>query len=147
MVQHHKFFRIGDDKVLKLTSRKHMKDTLTEHFLLAPTKTKIIYNENNEPILYIEKQDYLEKVYNGVAMNDEDLENYFEELRRLNIILHDPHCVKRLYDNFGFLKDYHDATLIGVNSYEELPDWFKRRPLVLYDIDMIRMKEIKKNMR
>lgn len=141
-------FRIGDDKVLKLSRKKHMKDTITEHFLLAPTKTKIIYDDKHEPILYIEKQDYLDKVYNGVPMNDEDLNNYFEELHKLNIILQDPHCVQRLYDNFGFLKDYHDATLIGVNSHEELPDWFKRRPLVLYDIDMIRKKVIlKKNTR
>lgn len=40
-------------------------------------------------------------------------------------------------DNFGFLKDYKDATLVGVDSYEELPDWFKKRPIVLYDIDMV----------
>lgn len=137
-------FKVGDDKVLKISTEKHIRSTLTRHFLLAPTEMKIIYNEQNEAILYIEKQDLLSKIYNGVPMNKDDLENYFRELDRLNIFLRDPHCVRRHFDNFGFLRDYHDATLVGVNSYNELPDWFKERPVVLFDIDMFTQKLILK---
>lgn len=141
-------FKIGDNKILKLSMKKHIKSTLTEHFLLAPTEMKIIYDENKEPILYVEKQNLLSKIHDGIPMNEEDLENYFAELHRLNILLRDPHCLRRGFDNFGFLDDYHDATLVGVNSYDELPDWFKKRPVVLFDIDMFTPKLIpKKNTR
>lgn len=137
-------FRIGDDKVLKLSMMKHMRDTITKHFLLAPTEMKIIYDENNKPILYIEEQNFLSKVHNGIPMNDGDLENYFRELKRLNLILTDPLCYRRKFDNFGFLNDYHEATLVGVNNHEELPDWFKKRPVVLFDIDMLTKKLVQK---
>lgn len=38
------------------------------------------------------------------------------------------------------MKDYHDAILVGITSHEELPEWFKKRPLIMYDIDMIQYK-------
>lgn len=139
-------FKIGEDKVLKFCKLKHMEDTETESFLLAPTERKIIY-EDKKPILYIEEQGYLSKTHNGVYMNDRDLDNFFNELDRQNLVLHDPHCVRRFYDNFGFLKDYHDAQLAGVANYDELPLWFKLRPIVLFDIDLVRKKRvIKRNL-
>ena len=138
--------KIGEDKVLKFCKLKHMEDTETESFLLAPTKREIIY-EDKKPILYIEEQGYLSKTHNGVCMNDRDLDNFFNELDRQDLVLHDPHCVKRYYDNFGFLNDYHDAQLAGVSSYDELPLWFKLRPIVLFDIDLVRKKRvIKRNL-
>lgn len=130
-------FRIGMRKVLKYSRSKNNPNTLYKHFLLAPTERTIIFDEYNHPDLYIEKQDYLSKYHNGKRICDEDFDNYFEEARKQKILLQDPHCVRRMDDNFGFLRDYHDATLVGVNSHEELPDWFKRRPLVMYDIDMV----------
>lgn len=134
-------FKIGEDKVLKFCKLKHMQDTETENFLLAPTRRKIIY-EDKKPILYIEEQNYLSKSFNGVYMNDNDLDNFFRELDRQGLVLHDPHCVRRFYDNFGFLKDYHDAQLVGVTNYDELPLWFKLRPIVLFDIDLVRKKQV-----
>lgn len=133
-------YRIGDDKVLKLSAYKHDKLSILEHFLLAPTERKVIYREL-KPILYIEKQKYLASEYNGEPINKLDLDNFFNELDRQNLVLTDPHCVRMDYDNFGFLNDYHEAQLVGVSNYDELPEWFKLRPLVLFDIDMIREKE------
>lgn len=130
-------FRIGEDKVLKFAKMKHIPDSVYEHFLLAPTERKIIRDDSFKPILYIEKQDYLSQVYNGIPLGSDDYNNFFEEIKKQHLIVRDPHCLGRYADNFGFLRDYHDATLVGVSSHEELPDWFKRRPLVIFDIDMI----------
>ena len=48
-------------KVSKFSLKKYEFDTVKDLFLIAPTETKIIYNENQEPILVIEIQDYLDK--------------------------------------------------------------------------------------
>ncbi len=134
-------FLIEDNKILKLCKKKHDSQTIYEHFLLAPTETKIIKDKYGKTKLYVERQAYLEKEYKGIPINETDFDHYFEELKKQHLILHDPHCIRRFTDNFGFLKDYHDAQLVGVSHHEELPDWFKERPMVLLDIDMIVKKE------
>lgn len=133
-------FRIGDKKILKLIYKKYDKDSEREHFLLAPTSLLVIKEEDKD-VLYVEKQKLHSQVYDGVPLNDEDLDNFFEELEKCDLEISDPHCQARDFDNFGFLDDYHEATLVGVNSHEELPEWFKRRPVVLFDIDMVRKKK------
>lgn len=137
-----KVFKVGDDYVLKFARHLHCKDNVTEHFLLAPTQLKIINTENSEPI-YIEKENYLSKIYNGKKMTKEDIENFLIEADKQGLVISDPHCLRKEDDNFGFLKSYKDATLVGVNSHDELPEWFKKRPLVLYDIDMVSYRKEK----
>lgn len=50
------------------------------------------------------------------------------------------HCLEKNFNNFGFLKDYHDANTTGFKSAEDLPEWFKERPIVLYDVDLVYRK-------
>lgn len=130
-------FRIGEDKVLKFAKMKHMPNSIFEHFLLAPTERRVTKDEAGKPALYIERQNFLKQVYNGIPINSDDYENFFNEAKKQRLIIRDPHCVRRYADNFGFLNDYHEATLVGVDDHEQLPDWFKRRPFVLFDIDMV----------
>lgn len=130
-------FRIGEDKVLKLAKMKHMPNSIFEHFLLAPTDRIVTKDDAGKPTLYIERQNFLKQVYNGIPINSDDYDNFFNEAKRQRLIIRDPHCVRRYADNFGFLNDYHEATLVGVDDHEQLPDWFKRRPFVLFDIDMV----------
>lgn len=137
-----KVFKVGDDYVLKFARNLYCKDNVTEHFLLAPTELKVINFENSRPI-YIEKENYLSKTYDGKKITVEDIENFFREADNQGLIISDPHCIRREDDNFGFLKSYKDATLVGVNSHDELPEWFKKRPLVLYDIDMVSYRKEK----
>lgn len=136
-------FRIGDDKILKLASKKYDEETEKEHFLLAPTEELIIKDDKGKIILHVEKQRFHKKVHNGVRINKDDLDNYFTELAKFGLEIQDPHCEAHKFDNFGFLDDYHEAILSGVNNHDELPDWFKKRPLVLFDIDMVKKKEKK----
>lgn len=140
-------FKVGDDNILKLSLTKHDEDSETEHFLLAPTIQNVIRDENGKPILYVEKQKLHLQEYNGVPLNDEDLDNYFNELDKCDLEINDPHCKARDFNNFGFLNDYHEATLVGVSSHEELPDWFKKRPVVMFDIDMVRKKTVEEKRR
>jgi len=133
-------FRIGDT-VLKLTREKHEKNTIKNLFLIAPTDTKIICDERNYPILIVEIQKYLDKTIDGKKMTEEDINKFFDELYKQGYVLTDPHCIDRRFDNFGFLEDYHDANLGKLSSYEEFPDWFKERPIVLYDVDLVYKKD------
>jgi len=136
-------FRIGD-LVLKLSSEKHEINTVRDLFLIAPTTTKIIYDKDNKPILVIEVQKYLEKSYDGKSISTDDVEKFLIELDNLGYVVTDPNCLRKGFDNFGFLDDYHDANLQGFSSYEELPEWFKKRPIVLYDVDLVYKKEYEK---
>lgn len=74
-------------------------------------------------------------------MTEQDIENFLMEANKQGLVITDPLCLSKDNDNFGFLKSYKDATLAGVNSYDELPDWFKERPIVLYDIDLVTYKK------
>lgn len=76
-------------------------------------------------------------------MTEEDISNFMKEIDRQGLVLGDPHCLQHDFVNFCFLEDYHDANLCGASSYEDLPEWFKKRPLVLYDIDMVTRKREK----
>ncbi|MCX4364937.1 MAG: hypothetical protein OSJ70_04110 [Bacilli bacterium] len=134
-------FKIGEKGILKLEQEKYDKESEKEHFLLAPTQFLVISDDKEKEILYVEKQKLHLQVHNGVPLNKEDLDNFFEELDKCGLEINDPHCIAREFDNFGFLDDYHEATLVGVNSHEELPEWFKKRPVVLFDIDMVRKKK------
>jgi len=129
-------FKIGNDKILKFSRGKHHKNNIMNHFLIAPTKTLIIDADSEFPIV-IEQQEYLTKIHNGVEMTIEDIECFLEEARKQGIIIADCHCKNKKLDNFGFLKDYRDATLVGIASYNDLPEWFKKRPVVLFDIDLV----------
>ena len=133
-------FKIND-KVLKFTAAKHSYMDIPEIFLLAPTETTIIYKNSSEKVGTIEYQDYLSKSYNNKEMTESDIDTWLKELTKQGYIIADPHCQNKSTDNFGFLKDYHDANLGNYKNHEQLPEWFKKRPIVLYDIDLIYDKE------
>lgn len=136
-------FRVGDE-VLKLSLKKHEPDTERELFLIAPTNLQVIYDQEEKPILYIEKQPYLSRQYHGQEMTSRDVINFMEELDRQGFEVTDPHCISGSFDNFGFLNDYHEANITGFQSVEDLPNWFKERPIVLYDVDLIYRKGVEK---
>lgn len=133
-------FRVGK-QILKLSLRKHEPNTERDLFLIAPTELQMVYGNNFSPILYVEKQPYLSKTHNGQEMTKMDIQCFFEELDRQGFELTDPYCINFSFDNFGFLDDYHDANITGFASADDLPEWFKKRPIVLYDVDLVYRKE------
>lgn len=135
-------FKIGNE-VLKFTRHKHEVNTEKDMFLLAKTLTKNVYDIDKIPILIIEIQKYLGKTHNGKVMTKQDIENFLNELDKQGYEVTDPNCLNRDCCNFGFLGDYKEANIINYNSHEELPEWFKERPIVLYDIDLIYKKDSK----
>ena len=133
-----KVFKVGD-KVVKFTLNKHEANmAIKDLYLFAPTKTKLISNGNNNMV--IEVQDYLTDAYNGETITSKDISNWNSELDRLGYVVTDPLCSYLKTDNFGFLKSYKDANF-GDISIDDIPEWFKKRPLVLYDIDLIYRKD------
>lgn len=134
-----KVFKVGEDKVLKFSRSLYDKNSIRHHFLLAPTELRVI-DEKDLPTVFIEKQEYLSDSYNGKKITEQDIDNFLQEAEKQGIVIKDHLCLSKSTDNFGFLRDYHDASLVGVDSYDELPEWFKERPLVLYDIDLVSYK-------
>jgi len=130
-------FKVGE-KVFKVSKMKYFIDMEKDLFLLAPTQTEIIYDEKNEPLLIVEIQDYLDKVHNDEPMNSTDINNYMNELENQGYVTTDPRCMGYTDENFGFLKSYKDA---NCSNPEELPEWFKERPIVMYDIDLVYKKD------
>jgi len=109
------------------------------------TKEKLANEEQTNIQDFIKNPIFIKNTYNYTEISEkilkqlilEDLDNFFEELDKCGLEINDPHCIAREFDNFGFLDDYHEATLVGVNSHEELPEWFKKDPIVLVDRDLV----------
>lgn len=142
-------FRVGEDKILKISEKKYEPNSITKHFLICPTEQRIIYDDDGNPELYIEIQPYLSKEHNGKPICEEDIINFLNELKKYNIDLTDRTCLALDPRNFGFLRDYHDATLVGLDNIEDAPKWWKDRPIVIYDIDLMLelTNEIKKSLK
>lgn len=130
-----------DDKVLKLSTEKYSKTTEGNFFMIAPTKINKIIDEDDNTILIVEEQPFLSDTYNGKRIERDDVVLYMQKIEELGYEVTDPHCKNYETDNFGFLKDYHEATLGEYKSLEDLPDWFKEKPIVLLDVDLIYKKE------
>lgn len=133
---------INDNQVLKLTLQKYEPETVRDLFLLAPTEIIKIDNNKNNIHQVIEIQSYLPKKKNGIRVRKREIARFLAELEKLGYYTEDPNNLNLHDDNFGYLSNYHDANITGIESYEDLPKWFKKRPLVLYDIDVIYKKKI-----
>lgn len=129
-------------KVVKLTLEKYCPDTVKDLFLLAPTETIKINTCKKVSNQVIEIQSYLPKKKNGLSISKREIKRFLQQLDKYGYYTDDPNNLDLLPDNFGYLDDYHDANLTGFNCYEELPSWFKKRPLVLYDIDKVYKKKL-----
>ena len=128
-----------EDKVIKFTRKKHEENmNIKDLYLLAPTTTK--YVKLDDDVMVVEIQDYLSDTYNGIGITKEDIVNWNMEMEKLGYVVTDPLCSNLKSDNFGFLKDYKDANFSNMKELD-IPEWFKMRPLVLYDIDLIYKKE------
>ena len=89
--------------------------------------------------MVLEIQDYLSNTCDGIGITNEDIANWNLEMEKLGYVVTDPLCRHFRTDNFGFLKSYKDANI--EEKIIDIPEWFKRRPLVLYDIDLIYRKD------
>ncbi len=134
-----------EDKVLKLNMHKYCPDTVKDLFLIAPTQAIKITSKKHDFDLAIEIQDNLSKTRHGKTISKHDVRKFLKELDKLGYYTDDPNNLDLKNDNFGYLNDYHDANMTGVDSYEELPKWFKKRPIVLYDIDKVYKKTHREN--
>ena len=135
-------FRVGNE-VVKFSFKKHDLKVVPDIFLIAPTETYKLMNKNGGCELIIEKQPYLDIKHEDIKMTKEDVGLWLKELDSLGYETTDPHNLNITFENFGFLNDYHEARLGNFKSHEDLPEWFKKKPIVLFDIDLIYRKDDK----
>jgi hypothetical protein len=96
---------------------------------------EIIYDGNGNPILYIERQKYLNR--DDSKITDKMIYQLFVDLRDSGDEITDPRALKYDYGNFALLDSYEDADVDDPSELERLPDYFKENPLVIIDVDLI----------
>lgn len=120
-----------DDKVLKISDGKYVNYNIPEIFLILKNYEYYETRDKAGNITgTIEVQPCLLKKYDG----DEETEILFRyELSKLGFFLADKFLSLNRCNCF-YLNDYHDA---NCDDPESLPDWFKKKPLVLVDRDLV----------
>ena len=129
-----KTFKIGD-YVLKMSLRKHSYEPIIcpDLFLTIENLEEIILRDGFGHVKFaLEVQKYLERGAEGISI---DLFNLFhQELAKLGYYSMDTIKLESFKRNCRYLDDYHDA---DIRNPEELPDWFKKDPIVLVDRDLV----------
>jgi hypothetical protein len=126
-------YRVGD-YVVKLSTRRFC-SKVDRHFRIIKNKMEIIYDENGNPILYIEGQKYLNR--DDSKITDEMIYQLLIDLRDSGDEMTDPYALKFKRSNFALLDSYKDADVDDPSELEKLPDYFKENPLVIIDVDLI----------
>lgn len=127
-------FRIGD-YVFKLIHKKWSYEEQicpNIYLILKNLEEHYIRNENGHVVAGLEVQKYLSK--KDVKITSQDLKKFNEELRKLGYYTADTLMGGKYGDNCGILDSYLDADCINP---ELLPEDFKKKPLVLFDRDMV----------
>lgn len=123
--------QIGD-RLLKFTDGKYAKYEIPEIFLIVKNFEYYEIRDKSDNIIgTIEIQPCLSKPF---EKDNDEMEMLFRyELEKLGYYLEDDLISKDRVNCF-YLDDYHDA---NCDDPEALPDWFKERPLVLVDRDLV----------
>ncbi|MGM9834159.1 MAG: hypothetical protein ACI31M_00040 [Bacilli bacterium] len=121
-----------DDKILKFSNMKYIsKYNVPEVFLIIKNYEYYEIRDIEGIKETIEVQQCLTKPF---VEHDDEMEIYFRtELYNMGYILED-YLYRNGKANCFYLDDYHDA---NCSNPEDLPEWFKERPLVLVDRDLV----------
>lgn len=131
-------YKVGD-YALKIATKRFVTYP-DEHFrVILNYERKIIYDEIGQPLLFIEMQEYLNQ--DPEKLTQEEIYEVFIDLRKAGLETTDPKTLTYDYDNFGVLSDYTKANIKGYNSPEDLPEHFKKNPIVILDNDLIYKKD------
>ena len=127
-------FRVGD-YTLKIGSGKwsYEKVICPNLFLFLKNIEEYYIREANELVIAnLEVQPYISK--KPYHFSSSQLKRFIDELKNLGYYTTDPNTLRGSVDNFGVLDSYKDA---DCDDPEQLPDYFKSCPIVLYDRDLI----------
>lgn len=126
-------FKVGDYVIKYSTKKYSLKEDFPQLFLILKNLEEIIQRDKNGRVTSaIEVQQYLSRPLESTRR---DLLVLFrQELNRLGYILEDKLVDGTCGVNCFYLNDYHDADF---KNPEELPEWFKKDPIVLVDRDLV----------
>ena len=123
-------FRVGD-YVIKVGNNRYC-PVCPEHYrILKNVERKMVVNEKNQPIFYIEVQRYLEQ--KNQEITDDMIYELFVDLKDSGLELTDPCSLRYQHKNFALLENYEDANV----DESKLSPAFKKNPLVVIDVDLI----------
>lgn len=123
-------YKIGD-YVFKISKQKYScEDIICPNCFMIIKNNEEIYlrNKNNEVYLGIEVQKYLTKKIE--KFNYRCADEFEKHLKEQGYYVDDT----LVYGNLRVLDSYLDADTTNV---DDLPDWFKKRPIVLVDRDLV----------
>ncbi len=118
-------FKVGN-KVLKIGWIRNNSNCNDHYRVIKPELYEIIYDENNNPVLYIEIQQFLSQD----DIEIKDIEDFYSDINSDDYIYIDPRGKSK--SNFGILSD----NFITENNYN-ISDSFRKKPLVLIDRDCL----------
>lgn len=117
--------------VLKISKERITWNCPRESFLFNSSEFQQIIDRNGIPIAGIDWQPYLPIIDRQISK--QLIYKYLIELRNQNLTLTDSTALAYNNSNFRYLKDVEHLEKQGVS----LPEWFKKDPIVLIDIDAI----------
>lgn len=118
-------FKIGN-KVLKIGWIRNNPNCDDHYRVIKPELYEIIYDENNEPILYIEIQPFLSQT----NIETKDIEDFYCDINSDGYIYIDPKG--KCNSNFGILNEN-----FSLESNDNISESFRKKPLVLIDRDCL----------
>lgn len=131
-----KVYRIGD-YVLKLVQLKIEKEDCPNLYLIVKNEEELYVRDDTGNIKAgIEVQRYVSPI--AFSIDQRLIDSFTESLSDEGYLLDDPLVKKRSNEvNAGVLSSYLDA---DTDNFDDLPDWFKKDPIVLLDRDCVRKK-------
>lgn len=124
-----------NNSILKLGTKRYTYNIDLNFFRIIPTSIYYVKDKNGEIQAVIEKQPNINT--NPEYITKEMIKELFLDFLKHGLYIADPHCLRYEPNNFGILRSYRDANLGEYKSHEDLPESFKKCPLVLLDVDLV----------
>lgn len=124
-----------NNSILKLGTKRYTYNIDLNFFRIIPTSIYYVKDKNGKIQAVIEKQPNIDT--NPEYITKEMIKELFLDFLKHGLYIADPHCLRYEPNNFGILRSYRDANLGEYKSHEDLPESFKKCPLVILDVDLI----------
>lgn len=125
----------SEKNVLKLGTPRFNNNIDLDFFRIIPTSITRVKNDDKEIDSVYEFQERIDTDESHIT--NEMIYELFLDFKKHGMFIHDPNCLAFKKENFGLLKSYKDANLGKYKNHEDLPESFKKHPLVLYDTDLV----------
>lgn len=124
-----------NNSILKLGNSRYNCNINTNFFRIIPCEITYIRDFSGKVCSVVEREDELDT--NPSHISVDMIYQLMLDFKNNGLCIYDPRCLMFDKSNFGLLKSYKDANLGDYSSHEDLPEHFKKNPLVLLDVDLV----------